>query len=38
MLDTSRALREFGWKAKIGFEEGLRETIDWFERNRGSIQ
>jgi len=36
MLDTSRALREFGWKAKIGFEEGLRETIDWFERYRPS--
>ena len=36
MLDTSRALREFGWKARIGFEEGLRETIDWYERNRGS--
>ena len=38
MLDTSRALREFGWKAQIGFEEGLRETIDWYERNRGGIR
>jgi GDP-L-fucose synthase len=35
MLDTSRALREFGWKARIGFEEGLRETIAWFEQHRG---
>jgi GDP-L-fucose synthase len=35
MLDTSRALREFGWKARIPFEEGLRETIAWFEQNRG---
>jgi len=34
MLDTSRALREFGWKAEIGFEDGLRETIEWYERNR----
>lgn len=34
MLDTSRALREFGWKAEIGFEEGLRETIGWYEKNR----
>ena len=34
MLDTSRALREFGWKARIGFEEGLRETVEWFEKNR----
>jgi GDP-L-fucose synthase len=34
MLDTSRALREFGWRARIGFEEGLRETVEWYERNR----
>ena len=34
MLDTSRALREFGWKARIPFQEGLRETVEWFERNR----
>ncbi len=34
MLDTSRALFEFGWKARIGFEEGLRETVEWYERNR----
>jgi GDP-L-fucose synthase len=30
MLDTSRAEREFGFKAKINFEEGLRKTIDWY--------
>jgi GDP-L-fucose synthase len=35
MLDTSRALRELGWKARIGFEEGLTETVEWYERNRG---
>jgi GDP-L-fucose synthase len=34
MLDTSRARAEFGWKARIGFEEGLKETIEWFERHR----
>ncbi|WP_242392059.1 GDP-L-fucose synthase family protein [Anaeromyxobacter oryzisoli] len=34
MLDTSKALREFGWKARTGFEEGLRETVEWFEKNR----
>jgi GDP-L-fucose synthase len=38
MLDTSRALREFGWKARIGFEEGLRETVEWFEKNRESVK
>ncbi len=34
MLDTSRALREFGWKARTPFEEGLRETVEWYEKNR----
>ena len=34
MLDTSKALRELGWKARIGFEDGLRETVEWFEENR----
>jgi GDP-L-fucose synthase len=34
MLDTSKALREFAWKARIPFEEGLRETVEWFEATR----
>jgi GDP-L-fucose synthase len=29
-LDTARAAREFGFRARIGFEEGLRQTIDWY--------
>ncbi|MBW2184228.1 MAG: GDP-L-fucose synthase [Deltaproteobacteria bacterium] len=29
-LDTSRAEREFGFKAKISLEEGLEKTIKWF--------
>lgn len=29
-LDTSRAAALLGWKAKIGFEDGLRRTIEWF--------
>jgi len=37
MLDTSRAERLFGWRARIGFEEGLAETVAWFEANRGVI-
>jgi GDP-L-fucose synthase len=37
MLDTSRALAEFGWKARIPFEQGLPETVAWFEKNRGNI-
>jgi GDP-L-fucose synthase len=29
-LDTSRAEKEFGFKAKTDFEEGLKKTIDWY--------
>jgi GDP-L-fucose synthase len=32
-LDTSRALSEFGWRAKTSLRDGLRETIRWFESN-----
>ena len=30
MLDVSRAEKEFGFKAKTDFEEGLRKTIEWY--------
>lgn len=30
LLDTSRAEKEFGFKAKIPFKEGLKKTIDWY--------
>lgn len=30
VLDTSRAEREFGFRATTDFETGLRETIDWY--------
>lgn len=33
-LDTTRAEREFGFKARINFDRGLRETIDWYRKNR----
>jgi GDP-L-fucose synthase len=29
-LDTSRAAQYFGWRARISFEEGLRQTIAWY--------
>ncbi len=31
-LDTSRALQEFGFKAKTGFHEGLQRTIEYYLR------
>jgi len=30
MLNTSRAEKEFGFKAKTPLEEGLRETVNWY--------
>jgi GDP-L-fucose synthase len=30
MLDTSRANAGFGFKARTGFKEGLKRTIDWY--------
>jgi GDP-L-fucose synthase len=32
-LDTTRAWERFGFRASIPFEEGLRQTIEWYERN-----
>jgi len=31
VLDTSRAEREFGFRARVPFEEGLKRTIEWYE-------
>jgi GDP-L-fucose synthase len=30
MLDVSRAKERFGFQAKVGFEEGLKRTIEWY--------
>jgi GDP-L-fucose synthase len=30
-LDTTRAAKEFGWRASTPFHKGLRETIAWYE-------
>jgi len=32
-LDTSRAEKEFGFKAKTKFDEGLKKTIEWYKEN-----
>jgi GDP-L-fucose synthase len=29
-LDTTRAEREFGFKSRTSFEDGLRRTIEWY--------
>ncbi len=33
-LDTTRARERFGFEARTPFEEGLRRTIAWYERQR----
>lgn len=30
MLDVSKALKEFGFKAQTQFKQGLKKTIDWY--------
>ena len=32
-LDTSRARDRFGFEAEVGFEEGLKRTIEWYRQN-----
>lgn len=32
-LDTKKAQEKFGFKAKVGFEQGLKRTIAWYIRN-----
>jgi GDP-L-fucose synthase len=34
MLDVSKAEKEFGFRAKTNFEEGLKKTIEWYIKNR----
>jgi GDP-L-fucose synthase len=33
-LDVSRAEREFGFKAKTSLEDGLKKTIDWYQKQK----
>ncbi|MBD1922426.1 GDP-L-fucose synthase [Microcoleus sp. FACHB-831] len=32
-LDTERAKQAFGFTAKVGFKEGLKNTIDWYRQH-----
>lgn len=33
MLDTSKAEKEFGFRAKMDFEKGLKKTIEWYKEH-----
>ena len=37
-VDPSRAEALFGWKAQMPFDEGLRNTIDWYLANRAEAE
>jgi GDP-L-fucose synthase len=37
LLDVSK-LAEAGWTAKIGLEEGLRSTVDWYRAHVGALR
>ena len=32
-LDSSKIKNEFGWSTKINFEDGIKKTIEWYEKN-----
>jgi dTDP-glucose 4,6-dehydratase len=34
LLDSSKLRRELGWAQEIDFEDGLRETVEWYAANR----
>jgi GDP-L-fucose synthase len=31
-LDVSRAKKEFGFVAQVGFQQGLKQTIEWYKQ------
>ena len=36
-LDTSRAEKEFGFRASVDFHEGLKRTIAWYQEHRRAL-
>jgi dTDP-glucose 4,6-dehydratase len=32
-IDPSKVTRELGWQPEVGFEQGLRQTVDWYLSN-----
>jgi len=33
LLDSTKIRRELGWRPRIGFDDGMRRTIDWYRDN-----
>jgi dTDP-glucose 4,6-dehydratase len=34
LLDSTKLRRELGWEPEISWEDGLRETVEWYAENR----
>ncbi|RUM88925.1 MAG: dTDP-glucose 4,6-dehydratase [Thermodesulfatator sp.] len=32
-LDSRKIKKELGWKARTSFEEGLKQTVEWYQKN-----
>ena len=37
-IDSSKIERELGWKPKIPFADGLRETVEWYKTNANWVE
>jgi len=35
LLDATKIANELGWAPTRGFDEGLAETVAWYDANRG---
>lgn len=38
MLDVTRAKEYFGFEARMGFDEGLRRTVEWWEAHKDEFE
>lgn len=38
LFDSGRAKKEFGFEARVSFEDGLKKTIDWYVKNKGKMR
>jgi len=36
LADISLAQKHLGYSADVGFEEGLRRTVEWYDQQRAS--
>ena len=38
VISSEKVKQEFGWEPKITIDEGLRECVDWVNKNWGAIK